>query len=1171
MTAHPLRRVACALLLLAASACSKNPSDAAANNSPAAKSSVPVSSTSTSAPPSGAPPAAAATTTNLATPRPPAVGRPTVSIGHTQQIAAATLSPDGRKLFTMDEANLRVWDVESGKEIKLLKSYEGGNSGRDARWSFTFAEDRKWLLLTRGGGVSVFNYDTLEELPGWERTTAQAVQWDRRRGKGYYLTTRGSTSANTYEVGELTIRDGKWTSVARARVGVPLPPKTWAYGRRLLFLDEDRLLVDTTAGHFIIDLKSWLASRADAEPTRETISPDFTYALFPPLSDRREYSPGPPGLIFARTTLDGKMTRDSLEVLSAKDLSVQRSATLEGSYFYPPEPRDYDAPTKTLWLRSFKYLLAVDFDTLAVRQKIDLEELLKDGSLLGAYLTNADRLPDGQWLLTGYHLTWKYDPAAKRPTLTFGDRVAGINRLITGPKGFEFLVSDNRDRAKRVRFLPGGLEVTTVSGRADGLAYEPTGEAIARGASHTGIVDISDYSWPKKDFSVPLSGTLQNASAANLAYSSDGSVIAMHSWAGVAAISMLNGNTLLDEKLSGKAIHRDPHLVAVSPDNRWVVAFDGDKKIVGFDLHAAPGKRRAWEQKIPYLASLFSFISPQIFLCFHNGHLEYRAVESGVLLTSIPLERQYSHSRSAAISADRRFVAICSSELRIYDAETGRLLWEHDTATNVTSVAFFPNSRYVVTVNADNLVRLWDREEKRELCTLALFAHNDDWVVSTPELRFDASEKAIDKMYVVKGTDIIPLESLFEHLYTPKLVTTLLAGEKLPPVTVDLVNLRTPPTVRLTLANGTRNLVVEDDTRGQEASTETLELRAAAEARDSSIAEIRLFQNGKLLSTASGAGASQTQTFSARLVPGENVFRAVALNAERTESRPSELIVNYRAPASAGPTVPSTPVAGGAGLQLHLLVVGVNAYKNPKYNLNYAVADATAFKQRVEAQTKSIFTAVNVRFIVNDEVRKESIVDAFKAMATKAGPRDVFVFYFAGHGVMTADAKPEFFLVPHDVTQLYGADDALRQRGLASAELFELSKQMPAQKQLFILDACQSAGALKSVAQRGAAEEKAIAQLARSTGTHWLTASGSEQFASEFDKLGHGAFTYALLEGLAGKADSGDKGDGRVTVNELKAWLETQVPEITQKHKGTPQYPSSYGFGQDFPLVVSAK
>ena len=89
-----------------------------------------------------------------------------------------------------------------------------------------------------------------------------------------------------------------------------------------------------------------------------------------------------------------------------------------------------------------------------------------------------------------------------------------------------------------------------------------------------------------------------------------------------------------------------------------------------------------------------------------------------------------------------------------------------------------------------------------------------------------------------------------------------------------------------------------------------------------------------------------------------------------------------------------------------------------------------------------------------------------------------------------------FYLVPQDVTQLYGADDALAQKGLSASELQQYSKEIKAQKQLFILDACQSAAALEQLSgARGAAEEKAIAQLARSTGTHWLTASGSEQFA----------------------------------------------------------------------------
>ncbi len=56
-----------------------------------------------------------------------------------------------------------------------------------------------------------------------------------------------------------------------------------------------------------------------------------------------------------------------------------------------------------------------------------------------------------------------------------------------------------------------------------------------------------------------------------------------------------------------------------------------------------------------------------------------------------------------------------------------------------------------------------------------------------------------------------------------------------------------------------------------------------------------------------------------------------------------------------------------------------------------------------------------------------------------------------------------------------------------------------------------------------------------------------------------------LLDALDGKADSGD---GRVTVNELKAYVESQVPEVSQAHKGSLQFPASYGFGQDFPLAT---
>ena len=222
------------------------------------------------------------------------------------------------------------------------------------------------------------------------------------------------------------------------------------------------------------------------------------------------------------------------------------------------------------------------------------------------------------------------------------------------------------------------------------------------------------------------------------------------------------------------------------------------------------------------------------------------------------------------------------------------------------------------------------------------------------------------------------------------------------------------------------------------------------------------------------------------------------------------------------------------------------------------------WEEAIEKGGTGIFTKTNIVFINNENATKANITIELDKIKTNATANDVFIFYYAGHGVM--NDKKEFYLVPHDVTQLYGADESLAQKGLSSGQLQQFSKDIKAQKQLFILDACQSAGALEILAAaRGAAEEKAIAQLARSTGTHWLTASGSEQFASEFSQLGHGTFTYVLLEALSGKADTGDK---KITVKEIDFYLQEQVPEVTSKYKGTPQYPASYGYGNDFPVII---
>ena len=485
------------------------------------------------------------------------------------------------------------------------------------------------------------------------------------------------------------------------------------------------------------------------------------------------------------------------------------------------------------------------------------------------------------------------------------------------------------------------------------------------------------------------------------------------------------------------------------------------------------------------------------------------------------------------------------------------------TGDDVSGLVFMKNERYMLSEEYGGLC-FWDMEKKRQIGKLYMFENSADWVLLTDDGRFDATAAALKKMYFTKGKEIIPLESLYEKYYVPGLLKQIW-DNTLPNNAPDIGDIKSPPSIKITLQTAERNLEVAEDVKTVSVDKEQVTIKAEADGLKDVITEIRLYQNGKLVHTTRNLSVEDenkgdkimTRAFSVTLNAGPNNFKAVAINSQRTESVPAELIADYK-PVN-------VPVkVEGSDIQMYLLVVGINAYKNPKYTLNYAQADAKAFTEALTNGSSSLFSRINTTVLSDAEATKENMMAAFEKIKTQATPKDLFVFYYAGHGVI--NDKKEFFLVPYDVTQLYGNDGALAQKGFSADALKEMSKDIKAQKQLFILDACQSAGALETIASaRGAAEEKAIAQLARSTGTQWLTASGSEQFASEFSQLGHGSFTYCLLEAFKGDTNPADK---RLTVKQLDAYLQTKVPEITQKYKGTPQYPASYSYGNDFPIII---
>ena len=485
------------------------------------------------------------------------------------------------------------------------------------------------------------------------------------------------------------------------------------------------------------------------------------------------------------------------------------------------------------------------------------------------------------------------------------------------------------------------------------------------------------------------------------------------------------------------------------------------------------------------------------------------------------------------------------------------------TGDDVYGFVYLRNEKYMLTEEYGGLC-LWDVAKKVKIGKLYMFEKSGEWVLLTDDGRFDASEGALKIMYFTKSAEIFPLESLYEKFYVPNLLKQIW-DNTLPTNAPSIKDLKSPPLIKILLDASQRNLVVEDDINTINVDKAEAIIKIEADGLTDLVSEIRLYQNGKLVAGTRNLTVEDdtkgeklvNKSFVVNLNIGANSFKAIAINSQRTESLPAQIIVYYK------PTV-TVPKVVATDIQLHLLVVGINSYKNPKYNLNYASADATAFIAAITDGAQNLFGKVSTIYLKDTEATREGMEAAFEKIKTIARPQDLFLFYYAGHGVI--NDKKEFFLVPYDVTQLYGNDGALAQKGYSANALQQMSKDIKAQKQLFILDACQSAGALQAAASaRGAAEEKAIAQLARSTGTQWLTASGSEQFASEFEQLGHGSFTYCLLQAFKGDAGNIDK---KLTVKQLDAYLQTKVPEVTKKFKGTEQYPSSYSYGNDFPIII---
>jgi len=487
---------------------------------------------------------------------------------------------------------------------------------------------------------------------------------------------------------------------------------------------------------------------------------------------------------------------------------------------------------------------------------------------------------------------------------------------------------------------------------------------------------------------------------------------------------------------------------------------------------------------------------------------------------------------------------------RVWDIGTGRQLFQLNGHSGwVESIDYSPDGRLLVTSARDNSTRIWRAEDGREVMRryevtdYSTTTPTPGWVLSAPDGRFDGTEHAVKRLHYVRGVEPVRLDAFYERFFTPGLGGVLLANA--PHAGPDIRNgfLRAP-NVRIVSpesgpANGTTAVVAVD-----------------VRDRGGGAQDIRLYHNGALVGgsargmSGGAPSCSATACFTVDLLPGANVLEATAFSRDGTEAERAQVTIDV---GQAGPTA-----------AVHVLAIGINGYANPRYNLNYARADASAFVDSIVAGGKGLYATIHVDTLYDARATTEAITTSLQRIAREARPQDVFVLFFAGHGTTeTVRDTTQFFLVPSNVLQI-SDPQALTASGLSSARLRELTDAIRARKRLMVIDACRSGELLQAFTRRGPEEERALAMLARASGVFVMSATDSEQSAAEFPALGHGVLTYALLSAMGG----GTAAPRMRTVRDIATRAEGAIPDLSRQYRGRPQYPMVWSNGQDFPLVV---
>jgi uncharacterized caspase-like protein len=255
----------------------------------------------------------------------------------------------------------------------------------------------------------------------------------------------------------------------------------------------------------------------------------------------------------------------------------------------------------------------------------------------------------------------------------------------------------------------------------------------------------------------------------------------------------------------------------------------------------------------------------------------------------------------------------------------------------------------------------------------------------------------------------------------------------------------------------------------------------------------------------------------------------------------------------------------------YAVICGVSDYPGTTSDLNYCDDDAIDLRDALLALGN--WKSENITMLTDSAATKSAIQTAISVMADSAGPNDLCLFSFSGHGTTGTDTAP--------IDEIDGVDEFISayDDNIRDDELSVWIDALPTDKYVVLLDTCFSGGQIKGMAdsrsvsgrklipkgvgsivpQKGdgfaddfatkgarvisssAIQTKDLDDLGRGV---VLTACDEDEESYETEDLQNGVFTYYVVEALAGPADT--DGDGAISAEECYVYARPRAAAYTE-------------------------